>query len=312
MGRGGSGLPVSEEAGRGACLRCPSAGDLVLLEQTKQRGAVPVETIAFVGPAGSGKSHRAGIVAYQYRCEVIIDDGLLIREGKILAGSSAKREDNKMAAVKRAIFHDPQHREEVRSVLWSIKPKRVLVLGTSDDMIVRICDALDLPHPDQTIRIEDIATPAQIRLARRKRRQEGKHVIPAPTFEVKKTFSGYMVDPLRFILKREQDPDAVPLEKSVVRPTFSSLGKFFIADTVVAAIATRAAELVEGVGRVGRVVVESRREGVQVEMEVIPRYGYHLWDVLKEAQRQVAQQIEHMTALNVLSVNIEVRRLMVD
>lgn len=270
-----------------------------------------MEVIALVGPAGSGKSHRAGIVAHQHRCDVIIDDGLLIRDGKIVAGTSAKREDNKMAAVRRAIFVEKDHRDEVRSTLWASKPKTVLILGTSDDMIERICDALDLPHPDKTIRIEDIASPAQIRLARRKRRQEGKHVIPAPTFEVKKTFSGYMVDPLRFFLKREE-ADAVPLEKSVVRPTFSSLGRFFIADTVVAAIATRAAELVDGVGRVGKVVVESRREGVSVEVEILLRYGVPVWNVLHEAQRSIARQIEHMTALNVLAVNLDAKRLMVE
>jgi uncharacterized alkaline shock family protein YloU len=272
---------------------------------------LPVEVIAFVGPAGSGKSHRAGIVAHQHQCDAIIDDGLLIRQGKIVAGSSAKREDNKMAAVRRAIFHDREHSGEVRTTLWNLKPKRVLVLGTSDDMIVKICDALDLPHPEQTIRIEEIASPAQIRLARRKR-LEGKHVIPAPTFEVKKTFSGYMVDPLRFFLRRDQEPDPVALEKSVVRPTFSSLGRFLIADTVIAAIATRSAELVEGIGRVSKVVVESRREGVTVEMEVVLRYGVPVWEALEHAQRAVAQQIEHMTALNVLEVNLDARRLMVE
>lgn len=271
-----------------------------------------MEVYALIGPAGSGKSHRAGIVAHQQNCEVIIDDGLLIRDGKIVAGSSAKREDNKMAAVRRAIFHEPDHREEVRSALWGFKPKKVLVLGTSDDMIERICDALDLPHPEHVIRIEEIASPAQIRLARRKR-LEGKHVIPAPTFEVKKTFSGYMVDPLRFFLKRgDEEDDALALEKSVVRPTFSSLGRFFIADTVIAAIATRSAELIDGVGRVGKVVVESRREGVTVEMEIALRYGYPVWEVLQQAQQAVAHQVEHMTALNVIEINLDARRLWVE
>lgn len=268
--------------------------------------------VALIGPAGSGKSHRAGIVAHQNNCELIIDDGLLIRDGKIVAGSSAKREGNKMAAVRRAIFHEKEHRDEVRTALWGAKPKNVLVLGTSDDMIIKICEALDLPHPDHVVRIEDIASPAQIRLARRKRRQEGKHVIPAPTFEVKKTFSGYLVDPLRFFTKREADEDPVALEKSVVRPTFSSLGRFFIADTVVAAIATRAAEQTDGVGRVGRVVVESRRDGVFVDVEITLKYGAQVWDVLRQSQRSIAERIEHMTALNVLEVNLEAKRLMVE
>jgi uncharacterized alkaline shock family protein YloU len=270
-----------------------------------------MEVVAFVGPAGSGKSHRAGMVAYRHGCDAIIDDGLLIRDGKIVAGTSAKREENKMAAVRRAIFLDPDHREEVRTALWSDKPKKVLVLGTSDEMIVRICNALDLPHPDLTVRIEEVASPAQMRLARRKRHQEGKHVIPAPTFEVKKTFSGYMVDPLRFLLSREQD-GVLSMEKSVVRPTFSSLGKFFIADHVVAAIASHAAELIPGIAKVGKVVVESRREGVLVDMEVALRFGYPVWPALEEAQRSVARQIEHMTALNVLEINLDARRLIVE
>jgi uncharacterized alkaline shock family protein YloU/energy-coupling factor transporter ATP-binding protein EcfA2 len=277
-------------------------------------GGMPVEVIALVGPAGSGKSHRAGIIAHQVEADLIVDDGLLIRDGKIIAGTSAKREESKMAAVKRAIFVNPEHQAEVRDALWALKPDRVLVLGTSDDMITRICDALDIPHPEQTIRIEEIASPAQIRLARRKRRLEGKHVIPAPTFEVKKTFSGYMVDPLRFFFKRsnEVEEEAIAVEKSVVRPTFSSLGRFFIADTVVAAIATRAAEEIEGIGRVGKVVVDSRREGVVVEIDIAVRYGYHVWDALRAAQQAVAKQIEHMTALNVLEVHLDARRLIVE
>ena len=38
-----------------------------------------MEVIAFVGPSGSGKSHRAIGIAHQYNCDAIIDDGLLIQ-----------------------------------------------------------------------------------------------------------------------------------------------------------------------------------------------------------------------------------------
>jgi uncharacterized alkaline shock family protein YloU len=271
-----------------------------------------VETVALVGPAGSGKSHRASLVAHDHHCDAIIDDGLLIlvKSGKIVAGSSAKREDNKMAAVKRAIFVDPDHRAEVHAAIRKQKPQRILVLGTSDDMIVRICDALDIPHPDVTVRIEDIASPAQIRLARRKRLQEGKHVIPAPTLEVKRSFSGYMVDPLHFLMRRSDDE--VSVEKSVVRPTFSSLGKFFIADTVLSLIAEKAATEAEGISRVNKVLVDTSREGVSLEMEVCLRYGCHVWDTLRTAQAAVKERIEHMTALNVLSVDLHARRMTID
>lgn len=267
-----------------------------------------MEVVALVGPAGSGKSHRASLVAAQQGCDLIIDDGLLISESKILAGQSAKREGTRMGAVKRAIFNDPEHRAEVRAKVRELRPERVLVLGTSDDMVQRIVDALDLPRPERKVRIEEVASAAEIRMARRVRRQEGKHVIPAPTFEVKKTFSGYMIDPLRYLWKR-QGHDALSVDKSVVRPTFSSLGHFFIADTVVAAIATHAAEGVDGISRAGRVAVEAGREGVSIRMELTLRFGARLWDVLREAQRRVKTDVEEMTAINVLEVTLEAKHL---
>ena len=63
-----------------------------------------MEVIALVGPSGTGKSHRALLVAHNNQADAIIDDGLLIKNGKIIAGKSAKREQNKVLAVKRAIF----------------------------------------------------------------------------------------------------------------------------------------------------------------------------------------------------------------
>ena len=51
-----------------------------------------MDVIALVGPSGTGKSHRALLVANQYKADIIIDDGLLIKDGKIIAGSSAKKE----------------------------------------------------------------------------------------------------------------------------------------------------------------------------------------------------------------------------
>ena len=49
-----------------------------------------VEVVAFIGPTGTGKSHRASKVAHDCGADVIIDDGLLIKYNKIIAGTSAK------------------------------------------------------------------------------------------------------------------------------------------------------------------------------------------------------------------------------
>ena len=42
-----------------------------------------MEVVAFVGPSGTGKSHRAIGVAHNNNCDAIIDDGLLIKGTKI-------------------------------------------------------------------------------------------------------------------------------------------------------------------------------------------------------------------------------------
>lgn len=63
-----------------------------------------MKVVAFVGPSGTGKSHRAIGIAHKNNCDAIIDDGLLIKGTKILAGTSAKNETNRIQAVKRAIL----------------------------------------------------------------------------------------------------------------------------------------------------------------------------------------------------------------
>lgn len=49
-----------------------------------------MEVYALVGPSGTGKSHRAMVVAYENGIDTVIDDGLLIRDGMKIAGKSAK------------------------------------------------------------------------------------------------------------------------------------------------------------------------------------------------------------------------------
>ena len=67
--------------------------------------------LAFYGPAGTGKSMRSQMVASKKKIDMIIDDGLVISRGRILAGKSAKTEPNMVRAIRRAMFHFDDHRE---------------------------------------------------------------------------------------------------------------------------------------------------------------------------------------------------------
>jgi ABC-type dipeptide/oligopeptide/nickel transport system ATPase component len=53
-----------------------------------------IKVFALVGASGTGKSFRAKLVAQKHEIEYIIDDGLLIKNNRILAGHSAKKRKN--------------------------------------------------------------------------------------------------------------------------------------------------------------------------------------------------------------------------
>lgn len=156
-----------------------------------------MRVIAFVGPSGTGKSYRSIMVSQQYGADAIIDDGLLISHGKVIAGTSAKKESTKIASVKHALFMNPSQVNEIKKVLKRNKIKCLMILGTSDGMVNKIAKNIGVHEVEQIIRIEDVATPEEMNMALRMRTVEGKHVIPVPTFEIKKEFSGYFLHPLR-------------------------------------------------------------------------------------------------------------------
>ena len=156
-----------------------------------------LQVYGFVGPSGTGKSYRVTEVARENKIPLIIDDGLLIREGNAIAGVSAKGEKTKFASVKRALFFAPEHAREVRRAIRQEQADKILIVGTSVAMVQKIAEALSLPTPEKIISITDVATRDEIETAQHIRRTEGKHVIPVPTFQIRKDFSGYWLDPLQ-------------------------------------------------------------------------------------------------------------------
>jgi len=269
----------------------------------------PPLVVALFGPAGTGKSHRASVVANEVGAEVILDDGLLVAKGKILAGKSAKRESTRVAAIRRALLEDPEHASEIRRTLLDLAPDVLLVIGISENMIRRVTENLGLAPPSRFLTIEEFASPRQMRKARQIRTREGKHVIPAPTLEVRKSFPGYAVDPLRVFVrvKEERPAPGQFVEKSVVRPTWSSLGRFYIEDIVLAAIAARAAVEADGVVRILQVKVDTpAAAAVHFELAISVEYGRYLPDVAEAVRDKVRTIVEHMTGLTCGAISVRV------
>ncbi|MDO4553403.1 MAG: hypothetical protein Q4C22_07715, partial [Bacillota bacterium] len=174
-----------------------------------------------VGKSGTGKSFHAMTLCQDKNIDGIIDDGLFIIGSGVAAGTSAKRQTTKVGAIKTALFTDPAHKESVTAKIAELQPESLLVLGTSEEMVQKIAARLELPEIEEFIPIESITTERERAEALQQRKEKGKHVIPAPTFQIKREFSGYFVDPLRIFRSREKPQDG---ERTVVRPTFSYLG----------------------------------------------------------------------------------------
>ena len=258
-----------------------------------------MEIYALVGPSGTGKSHRAPWVAKEYKIEYIIDDGLLIKGSNIIAGRSAKKDKTKIGSVKTAVFTNDDHAFEVAHALKANNADKLLILGTSDGMVNKIAQRLGFSGVDKIIRITDIATKDEIQLALHTRRNQGKHEIPVPTMELKRDFSGFYLDPLNVFKKNNKGRLETVGEKSVVRPTFSYLGKYTISDYTLYQILEHVALLSPGVAAISRFRAENSYGGIKIEVDLVLNYGYPIPELLQTLRRDIKEEIENLTSLNI-------------
>lgn len=269
-----------------------------------------MKVIAFVGPSGTGKSYRALSVAKANGADGMIDDGLLISHGKVIAGTSAKRENTRIASVKHALFIPPLYAAEMKQALRHANIKTLMILGTSEGMAQKIARRLEVGEVERFIHIEDVATEDEMKMANRMRFEDGKHVIPVPTFEIQKEFSGYFLHPLRqFQPNLDVEEKTAAADKSIVRPTFSYLGDFVISDSVLNALAIHEAEKIEGIARIRNINVRKTAHGVHMDITASLKYGYDILLTCRAAQLAIRKKIEELTSVNMRRVHILVRDL---
>lgn len=263
----------------------------------------------FVGPSGTGKSYRAQYVAGQNNIEYIIDDGLFIHDNKIIAGKSAKKADTKIETVKHALFLKENEKQEIREAIKKYKPNAIMILGTSDGMVQKIANNLELPEVSKIIHIEDVATPEEMEKAHYVRVTEGKHVIPVPTFEIKKDFSGYLLDPLQIFKSKGYGNEPYMAEKSIIRPTFSYNGNFTISDNVFRQIIEYLAQKNERIDRINRVRITKNVAGPTIYIEATLIYGFNIKETLTEFKVKCKKEIEKLTAMNIQNIVIVAKTL---
>lgn len=268
-----------------------------------------MKVYAFVGPSGTGKSYRAQMVASEKGVNFIIDDGLLIKDNQVVAGNSAKKAPTKIETVKKALFSRPEEQFEIKKTLRKLKADNILILGTSDGMVQKIQENLGLPKICETVYITDVATEEEMQTARRIRLTEGKHVIPVPTFEIKKDFSGYLLDPLQVFKSKGKNSKPYISEKSIIRPTFSYMGNFQISDTVFRQIIEYLATKTPAIHQTNKVRIDNYPEGMCIYLEVVIVYGYNILQALHDFKSKCKREIERLTTMNVESIDIVAKGL---
>jgi hypothetical protein len=281
-----------------------------------------IKIYGLVGKSGTGKSYAADGLRDRKNIDAIIDDGIFIMRGRILAGTSAKRRDTKIGAVRTALFTDDELMGSVRKAIVDASPESILIVGTSNRMVDIICDRLDLPSPIERIDIEEFTSEEDRKIAQKHRYELGGHVIPAPTVQIKKEFSGYFIHPLKSIMDVgeeltrninpfiERDIRNPFAERTVVRPTYSYLGKFSISDNALADIVRKVALGSTDVDSLSEVYVRTKANGAAIEISAILRYGCLIPEVCEKLQKNIRDRVNEMTAINIISVDVDVKGLM--
>ncbi|MCR5134608.1 MAG: Asp23/Gls24 family envelope stress response protein [Clostridiales bacterium] len=268
-----------------------------------------MKVYALVGKSGTGKSYQAGNLCRDKNIESIIDDGLYIYRINSIFGKSAKQAETMMGAIKTALFTEESHRDEVVQAIEDTQPGSILIIGTSDGMVAKITKRLGLPPIGETIYINDITTEEDRETAHKQRTVQGKHVVPVPQAHLKKRFSGYFMVPLRKFLAWGTGREEGDNEKTVVRPTYSYLGEFFISQQVIEDIVTIIGEELPGVTRILNVTAEKRSEQLRVKITANFNTTETIVETAKRMQEKCAYRMEEMTALAVDQINIQVKEI---
>jgi len=268
---------------------------------------------------GTGKSYRAQKIAYDNNIETIIDDGLLIKGSRVIEGVSAKTAKTKVQTVKAALFSTEKEQERIRNSIKKERVKSILILGTSDEMVKRIQENLRLPKIEKTIYIQDVSTKEEMEEAVRIRRTEGKHIVPVPTFEIKKDFSGILLDPFQ-ILKRgrkknkKNKKENAGVERSVIRPAFSYFGKYTIKDKVFKDIIRLVCDRIKGITEISTIRIDKAQNSndIEISMNMEIAYGYNISEMAEEMKKQAKKELEYMTSVNISMVNVKIVKIEVD
>ncbi len=270
-----------------------------------------VRVFTLVGKSGTGKSFRAQLIAEKYGIGLIIDDGLLIKDQKILAGQSAKKEKGILAAIRTALFTDQAHLENVQHALSKENFKRVLIIGTSEKLVRKIASKLRLPQPSKIVQIEEIATKEEIRAATWSRNSHGRHIIPVPAVEVKRNYPHIFFDSVKIFFRHRFRPfkKGNIFEKTIVRPEYSKRGKVTISEAALSQMVLHCIQEFDESLKAEKIVVSGDATEYSLEIILDVPYGNQIAGTLYQLQKYIIESIEQFTGLILKEVDLTIGKV---
>lgn len=273
-----------------------------------------ITVYALVGKSGTGKSFRAKLLGEKLGVEYIIDDGLLIFGDTILAGRSAKRAKGYIEAIKIALFSEDSHRDAICAAIKQHKIKKLLVLGTSPRMVAKLAARLELPTISEIIKIEDIASQEDIEAAIRSRTEQGRHVIPVPSIEIKRDYGTILRDTVHIFFrgdkrKDKKDKQSRIFEKSVVQPEFTDdrkAGRVTITEAALSQMIFHCIDEYDCRIRVKKLKIRILKSGYTVTIELKVPFGVPLGGELEDMRNYICSMIQRYTGIMIRHLELEV------
>ncbi len=266
-----------------------------------------ITVYGLVGRSGTGKSYHAKQVAAKNKIPLIIDDGLLIKGDKIIAGHSAKEAPNFMAAVKAAVFDDEDDKNIITSALLRENARKILIIGTSEKMVNKIASRLDLPEPKKIIHIEEVSTPDDIETAMHIRFTEGKHVIPVPPIEITRSAPSIVFDSIRVKFGGVNHLKPQISEKTIVKPEFSKPQEETLSEQNLQQMIKHSITEYDPVMKVKKVKGvrnPDRTYSITITLLLPPRH--YIPSTISDLQQYVRDCLEKFGSIMVKSVSVEI------
>lgn len=264
-----------------------------------------MEVYALSGPSGTGKSASALLFAHTKQIPAIIDDGLLIYNGKKTAGSSAKYEENYITAIKRAVFFYDDHKEEVKGAMKDLGISKILLIGTSKRMVKKIAQELNLGKINHFIEIETIRSSSEIKMALFIRRTKGEHVIPIPSLQIEQSFFKKIISQGTKIFSLQKK---VIGETTVVKPNFQ-LGSIIISPEVLKNIVIFRCKKVSEIDAYGHIKISlGDLPIIKLHVNLKSSIDKNIIDVIKHIQKKIKSDFQQHLNIEVYSVDIHVAK----